>query len=439
MLLAGRGNQVYSHQLSGGASSGRSVTVTPTTANQDVQFSLNDVPQVDLINGRTEFCQIIGWRIGVQFVFDQAASGGAAVNADKLKKILNTLQIQSENLGVPFAAQHNKGAVVGHFDQVLANGYLDPQPHRAQLAAADGDTTCYYECILPVALGCFAIPEDFALPPCLFSPGQLVINGFKSTVYDGDSTAAVIKTVVVTAEALYILTQDPTIGVPHQFAEYTPPGASNNPELTGVGTSKGINGECLDGRVAGLAALVVLSDATGIGLGGADGVDIFTGIDIPALRIRNHTDPRAFMRNARITMGQTNCGHRAGNGTTIEHDAADGLYTQASTPNDPLDSQAKWLPIVMPSLGQQTSKCHNWAAGSPLKINFTTSGAVANVFRTLELLRWSEAFKDKIMRLMGCDPAKGWKRRPKLAHPHVGRVDTNKALWLPEEIVFGNG
>jgi hypothetical protein len=433
-VLAGRGNPIKSYQLSGGSSSGRSVSVTPTTSNQDVQFSLNDIPDTELIGARTEFVQIVGFRLGVQFVFDQAASGGSVVNADKLKKILNTVQLQSQLLGVGWSAQHNKGAAVGHFDQVLANGWFDPQPHRAQLASADGDTTCYYEAILPVALGCFAVPEDFALPTCCFAPGQLVLNGFKSTVFDGDSAGAVIKTVVVTAEALYLLTPDPTIGVPHQFAEYAPPGSSNNPELTGIGQTKGFNGQLVDQSVCGLAALVILGNATGIGLGGAAGPDNLLSIDIPGLRIRNHTDPRAFQRNARLTLPSTNFGHRAGNGSTIEHDAADGLYTQAATPNDPLDAQGKWFQISAPVDGQQSSKVDLWATGSPLKINLTTTSTVANVFRTLELLRWSEYGKDLIQAAMGFPQSKGYRRRPKLAHPHGGPVPSYKAMFLPDEI-----
>ena len=437
MGLAGRGNPIYSHQLSGGASSSRSVAVTPAATDTDVQWSCNDIPDTELVGARTEFVQIVGFRFGHLFTFDQAASGGAVVNADKLKKLVTSIQVTSSLCGNIFAAQHTKGAPVSHFDSVAANDWFDYQPHRAQIAAADGDTVVYLETILPVALGCMNVPEDFALPPCCFNPGNIVVRGYKSTVFDGDSTGAVIKSVTLTAEALYILTPDPTIGVPHQFCEYAPPGASNNPELTGLGQAKGINADMIDASAAGLAALIILGDATGIGLGGADGPDNILSVDIPALRIRNHTDPRSFQRNTRLVLPSTNFGHRAGFGSTIEHDAADGLYTQASTPNDPLDAQAKWFQIFAPVSGQQSSKVHAWQPGAPLKVNLTTTTPAANVFRTGELLKWSKDAKLKIMAAMGFNPARGWTYRPKMARPHNGPVPAIKGLFFPDEIVRG--
>lgn len=382
------------------ANSNDSVSITPGAATQPGTFQIQSIPGVtgDKRNYATSFYGHL------QTTFDPDAAGNA-VNWDKLYKGMASWHLRSPLLGDVYNHVHTRGAVLGHIIQVIAGGYQYPQPARAQIPAnTDSDVTLDLFYALPLSFEVLEKPHECAQWVGLFDGGTLEGIVDVSTVYDGDYAGAVIKAPTsLRAFVEMIPSPDDFLGVPFQWRERQIVGGGTSPVLKGVGQETNLT-DVENG--CGLAFLGWLTDATGIGLSGADGVDNITQVEMPwrgQIQLRNLDPLFLALRKAQ----SHRVGPVAGLGTTIIADGAGWPYTMADTPNNrpAASSQSLFLPLVIPGRNFETSKAQRLLGD--LQVNFTTTAAITNTHRFVswELMEFTEGQVGRLARAMGIDPA----------------------------------
>lgn len=382
----------------------RSPSVTPSATDvSSVTFNLIGLPPVtqDMRNYVTAFC------VKVTQTIDTDAAG-SAINFDQLYKGVSSMRIFSPLLGEPYQAAHTRGAVLGHFIQVLGAGYTYPQCARAQIpASTDADYTVDLYYVLPVSLEFLQKPHETSQYIGLYEQGELEVRIATTAAYDGDYAGAVTKSpCTLRAWLEYLPSPDNFIGVPFQFKEYVVPGSSTEFILRGVGGGSGLKGIANEG--CGLAALAWLTDATGIGLAGADGVDEINRIDLPfrSQQSVDIVDP-LFSMLRRMLAGKRVGPISGVPAATPAHDGSGWPYTQAATPNNSLsNAQAMFLPLVMPGINFETSKAQHVKGDVSLNIGFGTVPSGSSRFVTLELLEFDVPQAEAITRAMGLNPDK---------------------------------
>lgn len=382
------------------ASGVESIALTPGAAQQTGTFNISGVPPVsgDMRNYATNF-----WG-HTTTVFDPDAAGNA-VNWDKLYKIMASWRLFSPIMGEVFPHQQTRGSVLGHIVQVFAGGFRYPQPARTQLpASTDSDVTLDLFYCLPLSYECLIKPHETAQWVGFFDQGLLEGILDVSTVLDGDYAGAVIKATTALRSYVEMLpSSDTFLGVPVQWRERQITGGGTQPTLKGVGQETQLTGV---EQGCGLAALLWLTDATGIGLSGPDGVDNFTQIEVPwrSQPLLKNLDP-LFLVLHRAT--QHRVGPVAGTGTTIVADGSGWPSTMAVTTgvdNRPAaDSQKLFLPIIFPGADFETSKAQR--VRGDLVVNFNVTSAITNPHRFLsfELMEFDENQRARMWRAMGVD------------------------------------
>lgn len=387
-------------QLAGAG--GKTITVVPDTANlQSAIFNLAGLPAVtgDMRN----YVQNIVMRLTTVVDTDAA---GSAVNFDQLYKCANSFRVNSPLLGDSYPAQHTRGPVVAHWHQILGAGYNGyPQPKRIQIPTnVDADYTVDLYYVLPYSFEGFVKAHETAPFIGWFEQGELEARLGLSTVLDSDYAGAVLKaTTTWRAWIEYLPSPDNAIGVPFQFREYIVPGSTTEFTLRGIGSSIGLKGIANTG--CGLVALAWLTDATGIGLAGADGVDEINRIDIP-FRSQVSTDiVDPYFLSLRRTTGKVGFGGALA-ATTFVHDGGGWPYTLAATPDNTLaNAQAMFLPIIMPGEDFETSKAQHVKGDQVVNIGFGTAPSGSSRFVSLELLEYDVPQLGMLTAAMGLNPA----------------------------------
>lgn len=382
------------------SSGSTSVALTPGASQQLANFGITGIPAVTdkKLNYALRFTG------HCTTVFDPDAAGNA-VNADKLAKVMASWRLRSPLMGEVFPQAHTRGSVLYHVIDVLANGYRYHQSARAQLpASTDSDVTLdiFYE--LPLSYEVLKKPHETAQWVGFFDGGELEGTLDISTILDGDYAGAVLKaTTALRAWVDYVPMPDRSLGVPTQWVERVIAGGGSNPILTGMGQSSqltGVRPGC------GLGWLCWLTDATGIGLSGPDGVDNFTSVELPWRDQKNLLNlDGLFLELRKATGGRV--GPIAGLGTTIAHDGSGWPYTMADTPSNrpAASSQSLFLPLVFPGKDFETSKLQRVTGN--LQVNFGVTAAISSSHRFVswEFMEFDDVQVDKMFRAMGVDPA----------------------------------
>ncbi len=382
------------------SSGSTSVSLTPGAAQQLGNFGITGIPSVT--NGKRNYAlRFVGH---CTTVVDTDAAGNA-INWDKLAKVMASWRLRSPVLGEVFPVAHTRGAVLYHLIDVLANAYRYHQSARAQIAAStDTDTTIdlFYE--LPLSYEFLKKPHETAQWVGFFDGGELEGTLDTSAAVDGDYAGAVLKaTTALRAWIDYVPMPDISLGVPVQWVERVIAGGGNNPILTGMGQGSQMTG-IRPG--VGLAFLAWLTDATGIGLSGPDGVDNFTSVELPWRDQKNLLNlDGLFLELRKAAAGRV--GPVAGLGTTIIHDGAGWPFTMADTPSNrpAASSQSMFLPLVFPGKDFETSKLQRVTGN--LQINFGTTAPITNPHRflSMEFCEFDDVQVDRMFRAMGIDPA----------------------------------
>lgn len=378
----------------------RAPTVTPGADVQATTFNITGLEPFtgDMRNYAQNFI------VRLTTVVDPDAAG-SAVDWDKLYKATNGIRLFSPLLGEPYPLAHTRGATLGHIFQVLAGGYAYPQPARLQIpASTDTDVTIDLYYVLPFSFENFVKPHETAQWIGLFDQGELEHRLAASTVLDGDYAGAVLKaTTTIRAWVEYYPSPDVSVGCPFQFREYIVPGNSTEFVLRGVGQSSGLRGTVPG---SGLIMLAWLTDATGIGLSGADGVDEINRIDIPWRSQVSIDVVDPFFSSLRRMVGK-----RVGPIMTVTSavpaDGAGWPYTIAATPYNSLaNAQAMLLPLIMPGPDFETSKAQRVQGDLVINLGFGSVPSGSSRFVTCELLEYSIEHLAVISRAMGLNPDK---------------------------------
>lgn len=369
------------------ASGSNTISVTPGTAAVPAKFETSGIRPREangFWNYLTRFWQ------NTTLTFDPDAAGNA-VHWDKLYKGVQSVELVSKDLGVIYSHQNTRGAVLGHLIQVVGLGYQYPQPARTQIpASTDSDVTIDLTYCIPLSHDVLAKPIETAQWVGFFDNGTLEIIMAASSVYDGDYAGAVYKApTTLRAVAEYVQSPDQALGVPFQWQDREITGGGDSPILRQVGVKTGWEGTSPG---CGLMVLAWLSNATGIGLGGPDGVDNITNIEIPWLGQENLKNLDGFYYHLRKVTGKF--GPRSGIGTTIVPDGAGWPTTMAVTTevdNRPsANAQQMFLPILMPGHQMETSKAPRVLGDLTVSFNHTAAVSASHRFVTWELMEFSE-------------------------------------------------
>lgn len=368
------------------ASGSNTISITPGSAAQSGKFETSGVRPREP-NGFLNY--ITRWWDHMTITLD-ADAAGTVINWDKLYKGVQSVELLSKDLGTIYAHQHTRGAVLGHIIGPIGLGYEYPQPARTQIPVADADTTVDLTYCVPLAHNVLAKPIETAQWAGFFDNGTLETMVAVSTVYDGDYAGLVTKApCTLRAVAEYISSPDQFLGVPIQWQDREITGGGDSPILRQVGTKTGWEGTTPG---CGLLALLWLSDATGIGLNGPDGVDNITTLEIPWLGQENLKNLDGFYFDLRQRANRF--GPRAGIGATIMVDGAAWPTTMAVTTgvdNRPsANAQNLFLGIVMPGKETETSKVPRVLGDLTVNFTHTTAVSSAHRFVSCELMEFSE-------------------------------------------------
>lgn len=404
--MQGRKYQPFVHDLA--ASSGLTPSLTPTTSVQSfAAFQLKSLPIKlrRMWTYMTAICFCL--RVGV----DQPGST-AVINRDKLFKIIDSAEVVSPLLGTIYSFANTRGAVLGLIIQVFGAGYSLPTPYAVQIANSDADTAVdiYYR--IPFALDFLVDPTDTSPLVAFFEGGELKIKLGATTVLDGDSTGAVIEaTCNVNAWLEYVARSGPPLlHGPFAWQEYETAGSSTKHRLVNFGLPEALKGIAPG---ASLGALLMLTDATGMGLSGSDGADNVTSFSSPDLDQEEIRNIDALFLQFLRGMG----GHatRAGQGFATSGATGGFPYTLAATTANKLnDAQALFLPLKAPVMGQQLTKLKRFDKPRDILLTYGFTSNPSGTMRHLALAFYSytEEYKRELARAIGVD---GGTWVPKLA------------------------
>jgi hypothetical protein len=402
------------------STAGKNPSVTPSASGlQTATFLLNTLP-----TGKQNKFWYYVQACMVKFVttFDQAAMGGSVVNPDKLWKVAASMQIQCPILGELYPHRNTRGSTLGNIMQVLGMGYQQ-FPLAAQIAAADGDTTVTLYYRLPFAMDFLKKGHETSPWTGLLEGGTLEVKCDVTTVFDGDSTGAVIKAPTNFRAWLELQPQpEAVIHTPMHFREYLLPGSTTRHSLLDMGAPDGLKGIDIS-RGAGLAFLGQLFDPTGLGLSGATTFDNVTGFDIP-WRDQDRIDAVDSYAVSFYAMKRKMVQSDGGGikGTTIPH----GLgwpYSVATANQTTLqNSGAMFFPLVVPGFDMETSKLQSVKGARDININYTSTPSGQQRFLSCEFPVFESGFADGLKDLLLGGSHPDAVLEPKTLNKQVGGV-----------------
>lgn len=265
------------------------------------------------VNNKYPLVESLGYCLSI--VFDQAASGGAAVNDDQLPRAIDSIDINGGMLGNTHDKKSMTGPTLAHVWEWIASGYGQTDYARNQIPAADGDNGIKRYGIIPYTSELFARPHHFA-PYLGWLIGQTVtFNLAAAAVFDSLSTGAVTKgTCNIRMWANTFVSSRLFIPSVMEMVVFDVP-AANTAICQNIGKLQNWNGLQDGARIAALYEL-----HSNNGLGGAITADNITSVKIVDLGI-DTVNVDAFAIQLRTLQG----GHRgpvSGLGATIVPDIA---------------------------------------------------------------------------------------------------------------------
>jgi hypothetical protein len=342
-----------------------SVAITPGSAEVTKQF------KVTASKGSAFGAWIKGtsFTFRYDFTFDQAASGGTAVNWDDLPRVSTGLELVHPLWGTMLTKETGAGPILKHVIEFIGSGYqYAGDGARAQIAAADGDSTCSLYLTYPLAQRFMIRPTDQA---CWIGwLDQLLMNfsvGAASTIA-AVSTGAVIKT-PSTLQCWMDYVLDNKLEVPNLafWHRYEHNAGSQTIRLLSMG-SFGPKATKKVERILGLYELMNVS-----GLGGATTSDNITRFFFEQRGVDRVTNVDAVVKNYLRVVGYPR-GPKGGNGNNALHDLAGNPYTMAATPNTTLNaSTLMYFPITAPGRQMEVTKAWKFAGDLTITQEYTTT------------------------------------------------------------------
>jgi hypothetical protein len=378
----------------------KSIAITPGAATQSGRFNIGGIPPRlgDMRVYTTRFFPHLATTL------DTDAAGGPIV-WDKLSKALVSAELISPVLGTVYPHFHTRGPTLMHLISLVALGYEYPQGARTQIPLdvdADYDVDLFF--CMPIAHECLADPLETAQWSGFFDGGTLEMIVAISTIFGTDYAGAVTKTpTTLRCLAEAIPSQREFIGVPFQWRRRSIAGGGTSPQLKNVGGETSLNGISPG---AGLAGMWWLTNATGIGLGGNDGVDNITAITLDWRGQKNIQNLDGFFHWQRIAT-EKRTSPVSLSLTVPQQDSANWPHAQSSvlqtgttSPQRPsLDPEAMFLPIVAPGRALQTAKVQRVLGDLQVDLQSTVAFTAPHEFMTFELLEFNETQANALAQL----------------------------------------
>jgi len=302
----------------------KSATLTPSASlTQKTQFQIAPDAKLNPHNNWACFDSI--W-VSVSTTFDQAASGGSAVNADQLPCIIKSFRFANNDLfGVMLDDQVCTGPIAKNIIERVANGYENPAWDRAQIASTDGDSTVTLYFKLPLGTANVDTgPEAFMHWLGFHKNAILDVTLDLSTAIAQFSTGAVIKSnTIIKAWVTPVALRNPPLPLISRWKRFLSPVASagNMIVMRNVGEAQGLTNASKQVRIATLVEVMNV-----LGLGGASTADTITSFMSDQLNQPKLDNIEAVMLAMRDLIG----GHV---GAANIHDGAGFPHTMAATPN----------------------------------------------------------------------------------------------------------
>lgn len=408
------------------STAGKNPSVVPSaSAPTTATFLLNTLPTGK--QGRFWY-YVQALLIKMITTFDQAAAGGSVVNPDKLWKVLASAQVQCPILGELYPHRNTRGAVLGNIIQTLGLGY-QAFPLNAQIASTDGDTTVTLYYRMPFALEFLKKSHETSPWTGLLEGGTVEVKCDVTTVFDGDSTGAVIKAPTNFRAWLELQPQpEAVIHTPMHIREYLLPGSTTRHQLLDMGAPDGLKG-CDISKGAGLAFLGQLMNPTGIGLAGATTFDIITGFDVP-WRDQDRIDVPESIFTSLYAMKKRSISTGGGGvkGTTITNDLgwpfsiASSNSADFTSTGDNSHSGAMFVPFVTPGYEIETSKLQSVKGARDINVTYSATPAGQQRFLSMEFPVFEAGFSEGLKDLLLGGHVEGATLQPKTLNKQVGGV-----------------
>ncbi len=345
---------------------GKNPAITPGNSPQSVQFLLNNMPTSK--EGKFwYYVTALCFKLVVNI--NQPGSGGAVLTADKLWKIVQSVQVQCPLLGQLYTHQNTRGTVLGNIMQYMGAGYNRAPIVKQIGATTDTEVTLYFR--VPFAYELLCKPHETSPWAGFLEGGTLEIKIDTNNVLGADSTGAVITTPCnLRAWIEVIPSPESVIHTPVHFREHLTPGNSTRHIIQDMGSPDGLQGIDMSKGV-GLAALMYLMNPTGLGLAGSTTADNIVSYDIP-WRDQDRVDiPDGPFESLIAQMG---------NNRQAPGDSASNVFGASPNGGFPYslagdvqgslnDISAMFFPLVMPGRDTETSKLQTVAG--PKESNYT--------------------------------------------------------------------
>jgi len=352
--------------VSGGSPS---VSVTPGTTVQSVSFTMGtQLPALDGDN----------WPLAKSIVtrvtntFDQAAAGGSVVNWDELFRTNDSFDLLMPSfVGTYMRKEVYNGPSAKHIIEFFSLGYRYYDHARAQIPAADGDTTIDLYTALPFSNDNFTNAHQFFVWLGWMQNLILTVNIATATTIAAVSTGAVTKapcTIKAWIEAYPAM--EPCVPLINQWTRFTQAAAAGSTSmlLQNVGQANGLTGVMNGSR---LAALVELMNVLGYGATStSDNYTQFQSSDL-GQPVANNVD--GFVGSFLSQIGHRGPISGIGASTPI-HDGGGNPYTMAATPNNALNATTLgYLAWRFPATDQLLQLVLRWRLGNLNITRFFTS------------------------------------------------------------------
>jgi len=418
----------YVQQLKG-LGNGDVAEIDPGAAKRVASFELDNL---DARLG-TEWLYADKIRLYITAPINQPGSGGAIIHADQLYRLLESIKLSCDDLGILYGHGDMTGPTFGLLAQMISNGYAPPFPLRDEIAAT-ADTPVVVPIDIPLGHRIFYKGHQTNVwNGHLKNNGLLEVNLGGTAILDAVSDGATVDDpITVRAEVIYSSEPEARPPTLWTWRLRDTPAKNTKHSIADVCQGAGIKGSTGAGKLAFMAFLSNLR-----GLPGNTTIDNLRRI-YPRDRGQPNLDLSAPFYAAASFLG----------GFVEETQqfnvfGSDGLYPfqLGSDPNDPsATADALFLPYFWPERGQEVSKLQEWSGKYYIEQDYGTVPDDKAQFCSLEQSYLSE---QQIEFLMGARmglPASSFQRNPKVktlsapSDPHGAMVQQQKLRGVPQKI-----
>lgn len=360
---------------------GKNPSITPGAAPVAVQFLMNNLPTGK--DGRLwYYCTAIVVKLTVRI--HQLSTGDAAITADQLWQIVQSVNVQCPILGQLFTHQNTRGSVLGNLIQYAGFGF-NRAPVSTALAVnespTDYDRTLYFR--IPFAYEFLCKPHETSPWNGFFEGGTVEVKIDSNTVLGSVSAGATITTPCnLRCWMEYIPSPETVIHTPCHWREHQTPGNSTKMIIQDMGSPDGLQG--IDqSKGVGIAHLLYLMNPEGLGLLGSTTADNIISYDIPWRDQQRVDIPDAPFLAKMAHMGN----NRLAPGVAAAVDFGNGgqggdPYAFAGNPQGDLnDESAMYFPLVASGRDLETSKLQTVAGAKESNYTFGSDGTPSGINR----------------------------------------------------------